>query len=118
MIFGKKRRQTEFKSWHGYLFIGVILIAIVLGVVQRVGTPRDDNGVPIDSVPASAILSEETCKLSGGAWNQCGSTCRNVSGLPCIELCVKQCECADDSECPFGFKCDDIIDGVGICLGS
>jgi len=99
---GKKSHQT----WHLILFFGIVLVAVVLGIVQKFS---------IDSTPEfSTCINKETCDLSGGTWNDCGSLCRD--GEVCLDLCVDRCECVDNSECPFGFECLDNDDGKGVCL--
>lgn len=108
----KKRRARDFQPWHGVVLLAVILVAVVLGLMQRFGTPvapaQDAPEVPV-------ILNAETCALSGGTWNSCGSACRTMPDVPCIELCIEYCECASDAQCPFGSTCRDIIDGIGVC---
>lgn len=109
MLFKKKKEDVKFKTWHGILLVGILVVAIILGFIQR-------NQVS-DKIlqQSSIILNQETCQVSGGAWNACASACRGQEKLPCIQICVSQCECESDNQCPFGFSCVDLIEGIGIC---
>lgn len=69
-----------------------------------------------DVLPVQEALTISTCENAGGTWNACGSACRMNPGDVCIELCVEYCECTSDQQCPSGFVCGDIIEGVGVCL--
>lgn len=66
---------------------------------------RDDTG-----------LNETTCSATGGTWNPCGSACRTDPDAICIELCVEYCECKTEVQCPSGYICGDVVEGVGVCL--
>lgn len=99
-------KETKYQPWHGYLLLGIIFIAIVLGVVQK--TQKKDKPV---------VMSQATCEKAGGNWNACGSACRG-SDDPCIEVCIAQCECTENNECPTGYSCTDFIDNTGICSKS
>lgn len=110
MIFGRKK-EHEFKMWHGILLVGILITAIILGVLQRMNSSEEDIPQNI-----SVILNEETCQVSGGVWNACGSACRGMDdAIPCIEVCVNYCECLSDNQCPFDYSCVEKIDGIGIC---
>lgn len=109
----KGRRGRDFQPWHALILVGVIVVAVVLGLVQRAGEPvivePEQQRLPI-------IINEQTCIDSGGIWNDCGSACRGASeDVPCIALCVEYCECTDDTQCPFGSTCSDFIQDKGIC---
>ena len=101
------KKKTEFKTWHGILLAGILLTAAILGILQRTSEPVQHQG--------AAILNEQTCLVSGGDWNSCGSACRENPNAPCIEVCVAYCECQADDQCPFGYSCGGFIDGVGVC---
>ncbi|MFA6522727.1 MAG: hypothetical protein WCT24_04010 [Patescibacteria group bacterium] len=103
------------KPWQGYLLLVVLLIALILGIVQHFSKPNtEDRAFP----SPSAILNAETCGVAGGVWNACGSACRATPNVACIDVCVEQCECKKNSECPFGYSCVDKIEGTGICSNS
>jgi hypothetical protein len=108
MLF-KKKKEVEFKIWHGILLIGILLVAIILGFVQR----NQEVEEAVDVIPV--ILNKETCEVLEGVWNECASACRGHENIPCIQICIAQCECRVDDQCPYGFSCEDMIDGVGVC---
>ena len=110
IIVFRRRKQEEFKSWHAILLIGILLTASILGILQRI--TKDDV---VSTIPPTIILNEETCRVSGGNWNACGSACRTEPDAVCIEICVEYCECQSDDQCPFGYSCVDLVDGVGVC---
>ncbi len=60
-------------------------------------------------------MNQVSCESAGGAWNECASACRGDDG-PCIAVCVEECGCAQDDQCPIGYFCGEYIDGDGICL--
>jgi hypothetical protein len=100
------------KTWHGYLILVVLVVALILGLVQKFFEPIESEGdfpVPI------GVLSEETCTVAGGTWNACGSSCRGDTAEACIMVCVEQCECEKNADCPFGYSCLEKIDGIGLC---
>ena len=106
------RKKDGYKPWHGYLIGAILIVAIILGIVQRV-TKSEEKRM------AEPILAEVTCELAGGNWNSCGSACRTLpEGVPCIEVCVEMCECTDSNQCPFGYMCADYKDKIGVCLSS
>lgn len=81
-----------------------LAFALALGIGQML---QEKNGL---------VLTEASCSEAGGYWNACGSACRGVSeGEACISLCVEQCECESDDQCPAGFACQDIIGDFGVC---
>ncbi|TAL50266.1 hypothetical protein EPN81_03185 [Patescibacteria group bacterium] len=73
---------------------------------------RPSDGLGRDDTP----LTEVSCLDAGGTWNPCGSACRTNPEAICIELCVEYCECQGNNQCPSGYTCDDVVDGVGVCL--
>ncbi len=78
---------------------------------------RDPSAQPSDGLGRDDTpLTETSCTESGGTWNPCGSACRTDPDAICIELCVEYCECETDLQCPSGFACSDVIEGVGVCL--
>ncbi|MFH1712273.1 MAG: hypothetical protein ABH846_03505 [Patescibacteria group bacterium] len=111
-MFPRKKKQDEFKPWHGYLMLAVIFVAVVMGIVQRINQSNE----PVINQELPVIVTQETCQISGGTWNNCGSNCRTTPDEACIQVCVEQCECISDSQCPFSYHCGDYIDGTGICL--
>jgi hypothetical protein len=81
-----------------------LTFALALGIGQML---QENKGL---------VITEASCNEAGGYWNACGSACRGMSeDEACISLCVEQCECANDSECPSGFACEDIIGEFGVC---
>lgn len=60
-------------------------------------------------------ITPETCKLSGGDWNNCGSSCTTEESDFCIQSCQPQCECTEDSQCP-NQKCEHLLDKKGKCI--
>lgn len=113
-IFKKKTQTGNYKPWHGYLILFVIIVSLVLGAVQRFGEVRRVETKTVIPV----ILSEETCIVSGGNWNSCASSCRKTPNVPCIEVCVPVCECSGDASCPYGTICKDYVNNIGICSSS
>ena len=112
------KKEVEYKSWHLNLFLAVIFVSIVLGIVQRfnqdevVGEPLLEDD--------SAIMSEFTCKDSGGLWDSCGSACRSERAddpqVICAEVCVEHCYCMSGNECPHDHHCDNFIENIGLCV--
>ncbi len=87
----------------------VCLSALALGYYRHT---LEQKALPI-SVP---ILNQITCSASGGTWNVCGSICRTLpEGTVCPAICVEQCECKADPDCPFGYACGQVVGGVGTC---
>lgn len=109
-----EKTSVPFKSWHGYLFLGVVAVSLVLGFMQW------RSGAWVDEAPGSneVILLQETCEASGGMWNECLSPCRGDDSEFCIDLCSPGCECTSTLDCPFGSICTDIIDEKGVCSNS
>lgn len=103
-----KKKEAEFKTWHGILLAGILITATILGILQRM-----DNSTEVRS--SDVILNERTCMDSGGTWNACGSACREMPDAPCIDVCVPYCECAQDDQCPLSFSCGALVEGVGVC---
>ena len=114
MGFIRPKQDAQYKPWHGWLFMAVVFIAVVLGIAQRV-QPREEIITP--EVIEPVIMSKTTCEESGGEWNSCGSACRG-SDENCIQVCVVQCECVTSEECPAGFTCGDFLENKGICLST
>lgn len=108
MLF-RREKNVKYKSWHGLLLLVVVLAALALGIYQRFN-PRVDRA-EVDN----AYLNEQTCTASGGNWNDCGSACRGQDVAVCVQVCVAMCECQNDNQCPYGFSCGEVIDGVGVC---
>ncbi|MCR4314669.1 MAG: hypothetical protein NUV84_05515 [Candidatus Uhrbacteria bacterium] len=79
---------------------------------------RDSSTTPTqnDSSRDDAGLTQANCSDAGGTWNPCGSACRTDPDAICIELCVEYCECQSETECPSGYTCGDVMEGVGVCL--
>ncbi len=108
-MIGLPKEKTNYKSWYGWFWLIIVVIAIVLGVWQNINQPEDPGLVD------TSYLNEQTCTDSGGRWNDCGSACRNEPGQPCIQVCVAMCECQSVAQCPYGYACSDFIDGTGVC---
>ena len=107
-----KKKTASYQSWHGFLLIGVVIVALVLGMTERF--LKKDTTPPV-----SVILNEETCTAAGGTYNACASACRTLpDGVPCIEVCVPVCECGTNDQCPFGYVCMDYVGLIGICSNS
>ncbi len=98
------------------IFGVVVVVAGLLAVMQRVMPEPERSAVPMDSV--NYAILEPACVASGGVWNECGSSCRGLDAEFCLQVCVKQCECQADEDCPFGYGCSDMIEDVGICKKS
>lgn len=109
-MLGYSKKETQFKKWHAFLLMGILVTATVLGILQRLQS--DD----IEPPKIDVILNEQTCTVSGGEWNSCGSACRHNPDVPCIEICVPLCECETDSQCPFGNSCGEYVDKTGVCV--
>ncbi len=108
-MIGLPKENARYKSWYGWLWLVIIILAIVLGIWQK--TTLKDSPGEVDTT----YLNEQTCTDGGGDWNDCGSACRDEPGAPCIAVCVEMCECEMSAQCPYGFTCGDIIDGNGVC---
>lgn len=80
--------------------------------VRDSSTTSTDN----DSGREDTALTQTSCSGAGGIWNPCGSACRTNPNAICIELCVEYCECETDLQCPSGYTCGDVMEGVGVCL--
>ncbi len=106
IMFGvlKPNRQVKYQSWHGWLFLAVVFIAIVLALFDYFNP--DSNSV--------VVMSQAVCEEAGGTWNSCASACRG-SGEACIDICLSQCECRQSAECPDGYQCTDFIQSTGVC---
>lgn len=109
-MLGYSKKQTKFKTWHAILLVGVLLTSLILGILQRLQADK------IEPPKIDIILNEQTCTVSGGQWNACGSACRTNPDAPCIDVCVEMCECQSDDQCPFGYSCGEYVDKTGICL--
>ncbi|MDQ7815094.1 MAG: Gmad2 immunoglobulin-like domain-containing protein [Patescibacteria group bacterium] len=86
----------------------------------QVEEPSDNDGQGTGEEDTTGFkpLSEESCAERGGTWNDCGSLCRGKpAGTVCAQVCVPQCECRSQEQCPTGYACGEILDdGVGICM--
>lgn len=86
----------------------VLICALALRFYQKSQDVSPDQVVP--------VLDQLACDAAGGVWNACGSACRGaIEGVSCITVCVQQCECRADSDCPFGHTCQEKIEGIGVC---
>jgi len=61
-------------------------------------------------------FGERACESVGGVWEACGSACRGREIDVCITVCVEQCLCVSEVQCPEGMVCGEFIDQEGICL--
>lgn len=97
--------------------LGLVIIFLVMICAGALGYYRHNNIQTIQSLgEALPVLDELSCKAAGGNWNACGSACRGMdTGKACITLCVAQCLCKADDDCPYGYACGAVIDGEGIC---
>lgn len=85
-------------------------MALILRIVQ--GASSNDNTGKKAPEPV-ALLNASTCAASGGTWEDCGSPCHELKpGEACIQVCEEQCQCVNDTQCPFGYAC---VDGEGLC---
>ena len=98
----------RFLKSKGVLFGFIIFTAILMAIFQFIEEVRlQDQGL---------LLDEIHCSNTGGIWNDCGSPCRGDDSGFCIEVCEEQCGCITDTQCPSGFSCNAIVEGVGICM--
>lgn len=80
-------KKKSIGVWQGIVLIAVIIFAVFLGIIQKINSETTIN----------PVLNSETCGASGGVWNN-------------------DCECVTNEQCPFGFECGNINNGIGICL--
>ncbi|MBU0613656.1 hypothetical protein KJ766_00005, partial [Patescibacteria group bacterium] len=80
------KSSARYRPWEGYLLLVVIVIACILGIFQWLSKGDVQTEIPV-------LLTQETCKASGGIWNECGSACRGDQVDACMEVCVEYCEC-------------------------
>lgn len=75
-------------------------------------------------IPTTRKLTQETCTLGGGRWNECGSKCTiNSQGrenIVCPTVCEALCECGTIAglTCPKGYNCimpKGVADAMGYC---
>jgi hypothetical protein len=102
--------------WMIATVVTIILLAVLVSF-QLMGNEEIIVDA-IEEVPAEDVvlgLTETNCTDAGGAWNACGSACRTEPGAPCIELCIEQCECEGDHQCPAEHQCDEYVEEVGVC---
>ena len=113
----KKLNDPQLQTWHIILLVGILVVALVLGVMQRLNQRTQEDG-GLDNTPP-VLLNAQSCGAAGGTWNECGSACRGQEDEgACIAVCVAYCECADSNACPFGSECVNYINGVGVCANS
>lgn len=108
--------EVKKNSWAFTLVGVVIVVAIILGVVQRMWeVPNAEVQAPIET----QALSESSCEDAGGAWDTCGSTCRGEEAedpnVICVEVCHEYCYCSHDGECPADHHCVEYINDTGVC---
>ncbi len=89
-----------------------------LEVVKSEDMISADDMAPLSNPEEKGDFDKNLCEDAGGDWESCGSYCRGEDADVCVQLCAQYCECLDDNQCPVGFSCEDVIDGVGICLTS
>lgn len=109
------------------LLVGGLLVALAVVSVMASRVPPTLQAfpkpvpVPEQSSPMfpetpSTEVMQVSCETAGGTWNECASACRGADpATPCILLCVQQCECVDDTQCPQGYSCGAFVDDVGVC---
>lgn len=105
-MFSRKPKNREYKSWHGYLLLAVVIVAVVLGLFQKFGSPRVDDYLPI-------TLNSYSCEASGGDWNDCKDWFCPDDAV--CESCRVGCVCEINNDCPFGYACGDDSYAVRIC---
>lgn len=97
-------------------FVVLFGMIVVLGggcvVAQPVESPEIS---PVGEI-GDVLMDEATCTSSGGAWEACGSACRGQETDVCVTICVQQCLCLTDDQCPDGYTCGEFIDDEGVCL--
>lgn len=106
------------KGWNIIVAVVVAVPVVAVGFIY-VGVIQSDERSEESrdlEVRDDTSLNETTCSTTGGTWNPCGSACRTDPDAICIELCVEYCECKGDLECPSGYTCGDVVEGVGVCL--
>lgn len=101
------------KTWNNLFILSlpffVVLFALIL-TMWRIADRTEMKRAGIEE------LTESTCTAAGGGWNSCGSACRGSDVDACITVCVEECGCALDDQCPQGYMCGEFIDGNGICV--
>lgn len=107
-------KKTDDKARVIIIIFVVIVTAFAIRLSQFVINSEVED---IEPAPISAILNQFSCEDAGGIWNSCGSACRGADDeTVCIQVCVEQCECRSNNECPAGYACGDYIEETGICI--
>lgn len=101
-----------------FILVVFVLLALAAGFLYVGVIPSDQRSEESSDLEVrdDTSLNEATCSAAGGTWNPCGSACRTDPDAICIELCVEYCECQSDAQCPSGYTCGDVVEGVGVCL--
>lgn len=111
------------------LLIALVVIA-VLGARMTPNVPELNGNVggasqppkPVPEAPVQPVenpnggVTQAACGDAGGSWNECASACRGADpNSPCILMCVQECECLSNDQCPAGTTCQEYVDTVGVC---
>jgi hypothetical protein len=103
------------------MIVGLVGLVLLSGYKLATHESFVEPDVPAVSIAPSQVtnvdppaLTQDGCEALDGAWNACGSACRGEE-VVCIEMCVAQCECTGDGQCPAGHSCQEFIEEVGIC---
>ena len=101
------------KMFVSALFVCVLVLGGIFLWMERIHetTLLRDEMLQFEEV---GVL-QSACEEAGGTWNACGSACREHPEDACIQVCVEYCECTTGEQCPEGFVCGAIVDGVGVC---
>lgn len=100
-------------TWPFFFFAGLLVLALVLRIVQKA---QPDDAVTNEPPRDHTIeLTASACTAAGGTWNDCGSLCRLDPNAVCAQVCVRQCECISNDQCPYGYSCGAYVDGQGVC---
>lgn len=75
--------------------------------------------VDIATVDDEVLATAESCAVVGGIWNECSSPCLGTAKEVCAAVCIAQCECMSDVQCPLGYKCRQTAAGEpGACVNA
>lgn len=101
-----KQPAKKMETWHVILIAGVLIVAVILAIFQSL--KESDEGIG-----TAAILNADTCHLTGGEWSMCLQPCTEEG--QCLGVCMSGCVCVTDFDCPFGYSCAELVEGVTTC---